>query len=165
MRKSITKIIVYCVVCVLHVSGLKSGGELPPNAPVSVSRGDFTRRYDVEKPLTTFRPYPGAMPSVDGIIRQSSQSNPDESYEYSFETANGIQVEERGIRSSLQDSPIISSGTFEYTAPDNTPIVVKYVANENGFQAEGVHLPTPPPIPFQIIRALEWNAAHPEPNT
>ncbi|KAK9681390.1 Insect cuticle protein [Popillia japonica] len=81
-----------------------------------------------------------------------------------YETANGIKVEERGIRSNLQDSPIISSGTFEYTAPDNTAIAVKYVANENGFLPEGSHLPIPPPIPAQIIRALEWNAAHPEPN-
>ncbi|KAI4465715.1 cuticle protein [Holotrichia oblita] len=108
--------------------------------------------------------YPGARQNVDGIIRQTSQSNPDESYEYSYETVNGIKVEERGIPSNLQDLPIISSGSFQYLAPDNTPIAVKYVANENGFQPEGPHLPTPPPIPPQIVRALEWNAAHPQLN-
>lgn len=44
-----------------------------------------------------------------------------------------------------------------------------YTANENGFNAQGPHLPvapvddkTPPPIPEAILRAIAWNQAHPE---
>lgn len=53
-------------------------------------------------------------------------------------------------------------GQYSYTAPDGTPIVLSYTADENGFQARGAHLPTPPPIPVEIQRALAYNAAHPE---
>ncbi|KAK9731384.1 Insect cuticle protein [Popillia japonica] len=172
------------------VSGLTSGNVsnvLPsmigiaiyttPIAPIAVrwSPGPsqnvdaLVRQNSQRNPVESFKNRPSidanSKLNVDGIIRQTSQSNPDESYEYSYEAANGIQVEERGLRSNLQDSPIISSGTFKYTAPDNSLVAVKYVANENGFQPEGPHLPTPPPIPSQIIRALEWSAAHPEPAT
>lgn len=54
-------------------------------------------------------------------------------------------------------------GSAQWTAPDGTPISISYVANEDGFQPQGDHLPTPPPIPPAIQRALEWIAAHPEP--
>lgn len=55
-----------------------------------------------------------------------------------------------------------AQGSYSYTAPDGTKISLQYIANEDGFQPVGEHLPTPPPIPEAIMRALEWNAAHPE---
>lgn len=45
-------------------------------------------------------------------------------------------------------------GRYSYTAPDGTPITLEYIVDENGFQARGAHLPTPPPIPEAIQRAL-----------
>ena len=37
--------------------------------------------------------------------------------------------------------------SYQYYAPEGELISLKYLADENGFQPEGDHLPTPPPIP------------------
>lgn len=51
---------------------------------------------------------------------------------------------------------------MQYTSPEGIPIETSYVADENGYQPQGAHLPTPPPIPEAILRSLEYNAAHPQ---
>ncbi|KAG5872791.1 hypothetical protein JTB14_020382 [Gonioctena quinquepunctata] len=108
------------------------------------------------------------------IVSQDSEVNFDGSYRSSFETANGIVAEEHGVLKNAGDEKNQAEevvGSVAYTSPDGTPIVLKYLANENGFQVQGDHLPqppvdnnTPPPIPQEILRSLEWNAAHPEEN-
>lgn len=52
-----------------------------------------------------------------------------------------------------------AQGSFQYVSPDGSPVAIQYVANENGFQPQGDHVPQ---VPEYILRALEWNAAHPE---
>ncbi|XP_068145408.1 larval cuticle protein 1 [Drosophila tropicalis] len=53
-------------------------------------------------------------------------------------------------------------GSFSWVSPEGEHIEVKYVANENGYQPSGAVLPTPPPIPVEIARALAWLEAHPQ---
>ncbi|KAG5868899.1 hypothetical protein JTB14_014475 [Gonioctena quinquepunctata] len=99
------------------------------------------------------------------IVRYENEGvNADGSYQWSFETANGIRAQEQGQLKNPgteNEGPEVQ-GSFEYTALDGTPISLSYIANEGGFQPQGEHLPTPPPIPLAIQRSLEYNAAHPE---
>lgn len=82
---------------------------------------------------------------------------------FSFETSNGISHQESGQPKQIDgETPVVSQGSSSHTAPDGTPIQLTWTADENGFQAQGAHIPTAPPIPPEILRALEWNAAHPE---
>lgn len=37
-------------------------------------------------------------------------------------------------------------------------MIHRYTAGVNGFVPEGDHLPTPPPIPEEILKVLEQNA-------
>ncbi|RVE40182.1 hypothetical protein evm_015168, partial [Chilo suppressalis] len=60
------------------------------------------------------------------------------------------------------DNPALEvKGSYRYTADDGTPVEVSYIANEDGYQPQGSHLPVPPPIPVAIQRSLEYIAAHP----
>jgi Insect cuticle protein len=84
----------------------------------------------------------------------------------SYETANGIKAQETGTlkKASSPDTSdvIIADGSYSYTAPDGTLISLTYKADdEGGFQPVGDHLPTPPPIPPAIQKALDYIASLP----
>ncbi|KAJ8717631.1 hypothetical protein PYW07_005561 [Mythimna separata] len=87
------------------------------------------------------------------ILRQDN-SNDGDSYAYSYETENGIYGEENGVATN----GVQAQGGYSYTGDDGKVYSVKYTADENGFQPQGDHLPTPPPIPEEILKALEQNA-------
>ncbi|XP_017468845.1 PREDICTED: pupal cuticle protein Edg-78E-like [Rhagoletis zephyria] len=89
------------------------------------------------------------------ILRYDNDLRPDGSYNYAYETSNRIQAEESGVGSSY------ASGSYSYISPEGQPIQLSYTANENGYQPRGDHLPTPPPIPDYILKALAYIEAHP----
>lgn len=65
-----------------------------------------------------------------------------ESYSYEYETSNGIKANENGeLKQIGEEKGIAAQGGYSYTAPDGTLISVTYVADENGFQPQGDHLP------------------------
>ncbi|XP_075971130.1 larval cuticle protein LCP-17-like [Anticarsia gemmatalis] len=97
------------------------------------------------------------------ILKQESEINPDGSYSYSYETGNGINAEERGSLKDIgaEEPALQVEGQFAYPSDDGTNIQLSYIANENGFQPQGAHIPTPPPIPEAIQRALAYLATAP----
>ncbi|XP_046393074.1 endocuticle structural glycoprotein ABD-4-like [Ischnura elegans] len=106
------------------------------------------------------------------IVSQNSDQGPDGSYVFSYETANGIRSETTGEVRPNPNPPltkdaegaaqiVVSRGSYSYTAPDGTPITLTYIADENGFQPQGDHLPVAPPIPAAIQRALDYIASLP----
>lgn len=95
------------------------------------------------------------------IIRQISNINEDGSYNYAYETTNGIFAEEQGYLKNAghpEYEAQVAQGQFQYTSPEGQVIRLVYTADENGFQPQGEHLPTPPPIPAAIQRSLEYIA-------
>ncbi|CAG9785091.1 unnamed protein product [Diatraea saccharalis] len=93
-------------------------------------------------------------------VRDDRDISPDGSYNYAFETDNGIAVQEQGTPRDFGGNPplvpVVAQGSFAYTAPGGEPISISYVADENGFQPQGDSIPTAPPVPAQIARALEY---------
>ncbi|XP_061401934.1 pupal cuticle protein Edg-78E-like [Musca vetustissima] len=83
--------------------------------------------------------------------------NTDGSYTFEYESSNGINFGENGVGGEN------AAGKFSYTSPEGEPIQLTYTADKNGYQPQGEHLPTPPPIPDYILRSLEYIESHPFP--
>lgn len=77
-----------------------------------------------------------------------------EGFNYAFETDNGITAEETAVATD----GVQARGAFSYTGDDGKVYSVTYTADEGGYQPRGDHLPTPPPIPVEILKSLEQNA-------
>ncbi|XP_011501513.1 PREDICTED: endocuticle structural glycoprotein SgAbd-4-like isoform X2 [Ceratosolen solmsi marchali] len=107
----------------------------------------------------------GVSADKDAVITsQQLEVNFDGNYVNNFETSNGISHQESGgPKANGPEGPaIVSQGATSYTAPNGEVVSIQFEAGENGYVAQGSHIPTAPPIPPEILRALEWNAAHPE---
>ncbi|XP_012286515.1 endocuticle structural glycoprotein SgAbd-4-like [Orussus abietinus] len=84
-------------------------------------------------------------------------------YSFTYETEGGILQKEIGSRkyAGTPDETQLIQGSVQYNAPDGTPIALSWTADEFGTQVFGSHIPTPPPIPPAIQRALDWLAKQP----
>ncbi|KAG6450251.1 pupal cuticle protein 20 [Manduca sexta] len=90
-------------------------------------------------------------------------NNGDGSYHFSYETGNGISAQESGAPRAPgpEGLAVTAEGAFSYRTPDGQQIALTYTADENGFHPVGPHLPTPPPIPEEILRSIEFNRQNP----
>ncbi|KAK4019064.1 LOW QUALITY PROTEIN: larval cuticle protein LCP-22 [Daphnia magna] len=92
------------------------------------------------------------------IVRSASENNADGSYSYSFESEDGTKMEESGNQKQVGPKPedigTVSKGSYSFATPDGVVLTVNWVADENGFQATGDHLPTPPPMPEHVVKML-----------
>ncbi|XP_026729287.1 endocuticle structural glycoprotein SgAbd-2-like [Trichoplusia ni] len=112
-----------------------------------------------------YQPQPQYQGQEIPILKQTQEINPDRSYQYSYETGNGIAAQEQGYlkNAGVKDAEAqVAQGSFSYSSPEGVPISVSYIADENGFRAEGAHLPTPPPTPEAILRALAYIDSRPQ---
>ncbi|TDG51524.1 hypothetical protein AWZ03_001984 [Drosophila navojoa] len=75
-------------------------------------------------------------------------------YDHAFLTENGIYGEEQA--KLHHGGGTHAKGVYEYTGDDGKLYRVNYASNDRGFMPEGDHIPTPPPIPEAIARALKY---------
>ncbi|XP_047469761.1 cuticle protein CP14.6-like [Penaeus chinensis] len=100
------------------------------------------------------------------ILKDDRVQEDDGTYSFDFETGNGISFSQAGSPDGEEDA-VIKAGEYSYTAPDGTEIHLRFVADDNGFQPEGDHLPVAPEFPHpipqfvldQIAKAAEEDAA------
>lgn len=65
----------------------------------------------------------------------------------SYETTNGIRADQQGFLKNpgTQLEAQVMQGSYSYTGPDGLVYTITYIADENGFQASGAHIPTVAP--------------------
>ncbi|XP_076055361.1 cuticle protein AMP4-like [Oratosquilla oratoria] len=71
----------------------------------------------------------------------------------SFEAANGIKFQQKVVAGDVGQSN--AEGSYSYPDEFGNLVEVRYIANENGFQVEGTHLPVQPPAPAFVARLLQ----------
>ncbi|XP_061394859.1 larval cuticle protein 65Ag1-like [Musca vetustissima] len=86
-----------------------------------------------------------AAPADVEIVRSESDVGP-ESFKYVSETSDGSKTEAEGQLKNVgaEDEAIVVRGSYSFVADDGQTYTVTYVADENGFQPQGAHLPVAP---------------------
>ncbi|XP_041447655.1 larval cuticle protein 65Ag1-like isoform X1 [Drosophila obscura] len=79
------------------------------------------------------------------ILRSESDVGP-ESYKYAYETSDGTSADEAGQLNNVgtEQEAISVKGSYRFIADDGVTYEVTYIADENGFQPQGAHLPVAP---------------------
>ncbi|KAJ8732049.1 hypothetical protein PYW08_014779 [Mythimna loreyi] len=81
------------------------------------------------------------------IVRSSNEQNPDGSYSFEYESADGSKRQEVGTPTQTVDeegkpaTAIFVRGTYSYVNPDGNIETIQYEADNNGFSAEGPSVP------------------------
>lgn len=78
----------------------------------------------------------------DVTILNRSFSNDGSVYKFGFEQSDGQKREETGeVKVIDKESGIVMRGSYSFVADDGQTYTVNYVADENGFQPVGAHIP------------------------
>ncbi|XP_022907035.1 flexible cuticle protein 12-like [Onthophagus taurus] len=80
------------------------------------------------------------------IVKADFDNIGTDGFNYAYETSNGISAQEQGqlLNQGAENEAIAVRGQFQYVGPDGVTYAVQYIADENGFQPQGAHLPVAP---------------------
>jgi hypothetical protein len=67
-------------------------------------------------------------------------------FHYRYETSDGVKREEEAVLKNIgtENEAISVKGSFQFVGDDGQTYTVNFVADENGYQPEGAHLPVAP---------------------
>lgn len=76
------------------------------------------------------------------ILNYESDNIGIDGYKFTVETSDGIHRQEEGSLKQIEDrEAIVVRGSYSYIGDNGQPYYVEYIADENGFQPQGEHLP------------------------
>ncbi|XP_050301337.1 endocuticle structural glycoprotein SgAbd-2-like [Anthonomus grandis grandis] len=145
-------VILFSALTSLALSNPITNSYLPPlsaNQPAGIfaaKQADFSAQSSPSSGPTKFIP----------ILKFANDNEGEGTYSYNYESANTITAQEQG---DVRGDGTKAHGSYSFILPNGEHVSVTYTADQNGFVAEGSHIPTPPPVPEAILRALEENAA------
>ena len=95
------------------------------------------------------RPQELKTPEEYGLLRSSSVTNEDGSFQYGYETSDPSSQDVAGqLKQIGEESGTVQQGTYTFTTKDeqgnDVQVRVDWVADENGFQAQSDALPQAP---------------------
>ncbi|XP_023704618.1 endocuticle structural glycoprotein SgAbd-3 [Cryptotermes secundus] len=94
------------------------------------------------------------------IISLENNVNFDGTYNYAYEGGDGTKVQQSGQLKVVGPEPDkageVSQGSFTYIGEDGKTYSVSYTADEKGYVPIGEHLPTAPPVPEAIGKAVAY---------
>ncbi|KAH8314868.1 hypothetical protein KR074_006325 [Drosophila pseudoananassae] len=79
------------------------------------------------------------------ILRSDSDVQP-ESFKYDWETSDGSSAQAAGQLNNIgsENEAFSVQGSYRFVGDDGVTYEVTYIADENGFQPQGAHLPVAP---------------------
>ncbi|KAK4304193.1 hypothetical protein Pmani_023828 [Petrolisthes manimaculis] len=89
---------------------------------------------------------------VAEIVTDERSDSGDGNFNFAFETSDGTRVSAVGTPGG--EGQVNIQGEYSYRLSDGTEVLVRYIANENGFQPESEWLPTPHPLPAHAIEQI-----------
>lgn len=80
------------------------------------------------------------------ILRYENENIGIDGYKFAYETSDGVsRQEEAELKNAGSENEAMSvRGSVTWTAPDGQVFTLNYIADENGYQATGDHLPVAP---------------------
>ncbi|XP_034658674.1 endocuticle structural protein SgAbd-6 isoform X1 [Drosophila subobscura] len=93
--------------------------------------------------LCLFLCYSDAASDVPQILKYENEKMDGDGYAFSFETSDGISRQETATlkHPGTPLEAIAVQGSVNWVGPDGVQYKLNYLADENGFQPQGEHLP------------------------